>query len=314
MQRAEFEAHLERSVTSVDLAAPLSDMIAYHFGYGAHAPARQGKRLRPSMLVQIACEGGGSEDRALDAAVAIEILHNYSLVHDDIEDRDELRRGRKTLWSIYGVAQAINAGDAMCALSFLTLARASEHHSADRVTDMIRILHGAHLTMCEGQALDISFETAPSVDVQTYCRMIAGKTAALFGAACELGALCAGADAVAAAQCRDAGIAFGMAFQIRDDVQGIWGDATATGKTAAHDVARRKWTFPVVWALGSASSVARSTIATAYARGGAIEPEEVLRVVAALGELGAREAADRAAAEHLRVIERLAQTGVLAFI
>ncbi len=299
---------------SADLAAPLGDMIAYHFGYGEHGPARHGKRLRPTMLGRIARDRGTSEANTLDAAVAIEVLHNYSLVHDDIEDRDELRHGRKTLWSIYGVPQAINAGDAMCALSFLTIANAEAHHPADRVTEMVRVLHRAHLTMCEGQALDISFETARSVDVQSYCRMIAGKTAALFGAACELGALCAGADAAAAAQCREAGIAFGMTFQIRDDILGIWGDAAATGKTAANDVARRKWTFPVVWALSGAPSAARTAVADAYARGSTIEPAEVLRVVAALGELGAREAADRAAAEHLTVIERSAQSGVLAFI
>lgn len=310
----DFEAHLEACVTSADLAAPLGDMLAYHFGYGAHGPARRGKRLRPAMLARVAREHGAAEEDALDAAAAIEILHNYSLVHDDIEDRDELRHGRKTLWSLYGVPQAINAGDAMCALSFLTLARAQARHSADRVTDMIRVLHRAHLNMCEGQALDIAFETAPSVDVRSYCRMIAGKTAALFGAACELGALCGGADAPSAAQCREAGIAFGMAFQIRDDIAGIWGDAAATGKTAANDVARRKWTFPIVWALGEAPSAARTAVADAYARGSAIEPAEVPRVVAALGELGAREAAGRAAAEHLKVIERSAQTGVLAFI
>ena len=314
MQRSEFEAHLQACVVSENLAPPLGEMIAYHFGYGGHEPARQGKRLRPNILVSIASERGDALDRSLDAAAAIEILHNYSLVHDDIEDRDELRRGRKTLWSVYGVAQAINAGDAMCALSFLTLARAGAYHPANRVTEMIRVLHRAHLTMCEGQALDIAFETAARVDLESYCRMIGGKTAALFGAACELGALCAGSDAVAAAQCREAGIAFGMAFQIRDDVQGIWGDAAATGKTAANDVARRKWTFPVVWALGEPASAARSAVVDAYARGGAIEAGEVLRVVAALGELGAREAADSAAAEHLKVIERSSQTGVLAFI
>lgn len=310
----EFEAHLEACVTSADLPAPLGAMIDYHFGYGAHGPARRGKRLRPTMLARVAHDRGAAQEDALDAAAAIEILHNYSLVHDDIEDRDELRHGRKTLWSTYGVPQAINAGDAMCALSFLTLARAQTRHPAERVTEMIRVLHGAHLTMCAGQSLDIAFEIAPSVDVQSYCRMIAGKTAALFGAACELGALCSGADAASATQCREAGIAFGMAFQIRDDIQGIWGDASATGKTAANDVARRKWTFPVVWALGGAQSAARAAVADAYARGNAIEPAEVARVVAALGELGAREAADRAAAEHLKVIERSAQTGVLAFI
>src|SRR5581483_5846742 len=147
-------------------------MLAYHFGYGPFGPARKGKRLRPNLVIDTAEAEGSSIEGALDAAAAIEILHNYSLVHDDIEDQDELRHGRQTLWVKYGIAQAVNAGDAMCALSFLTLARAQHIHPPDRVLRMIEALHGAHLTMCDGQALDLQFEAALHVEMSEYERMI----------------------------------------------------------------------------------------------------------------------------------------------
>lgn len=270
------------------------EMLAYHFGYGPFGPARKGKRLRPNLVIDTAEAEGSSIEGALDAAAAIEILHNYSLVHDDIEDQDELRHGRQTLWVKYGIAQAVNAGDAMCALSFLTLARAQHIHPPDRVLRMIEALHGAHLTMCDGQALDLQFEAALHVEMSEYERMIACKTSALFGAACELGALCAGCTDAMVVRHREQGLAYGRAFQIRDDVLGIWGTSTATGKIAGTDIGRRKWTFPIVWALSQPASAARSVIAGAYASGKAISPEEIQRVVAALDELGAREAAERA--------------------
>jgi len=276
------------------------EMLAYHFGYGAFGPARKGKRLRPSLLIETAEAEGAALEDALDAAAAIEILHNYSLVHDDIEDQDELRHGRQTLWVKYGIAQAVNAGDAMCALSFLTLAHAQQHHQPGRVLRMIEILHDAHLTMCNGQALDLQFEAASSVEMAEYERMIACKTSALFGAACELGALCvdahgAGVDNATIARHRERGLAYGRAFQIRDDVLGIWGVSNATGKVAGTDIVRRKWTFPIVWALSRPASAARSVIADAYASGKAIAQEEAQRVIAALDELGARAASERAA-------------------
>ncbi len=289
-------------------------MLFYHFGYGPHGPSRRGKRLRPRLLMIVAQALGASIEEALDAAAALEMLHNYSLVHDDIEDRDELRHGRRTLWSVYGVAQAINAGDALCAVSFLTLACAVRHHPADRVLAMVDALHAAHRIMCDGQSLDIAFETAAQVDLDTYERMIACKTAALFEAACALGAYCGGADAAAIAAYRSLGRAFGMAFQIRDDVLGIWADQDATGKIAGNDIARRKWTFPVVWALAQPQSRPHDVVREAYAGGAPLQPGEVARVVAALDQLGAREAAGRAIAEHVGVLEAHSGAQVREFL
>lgn len=287
-------------------------MLAYHFGYGEHRDVRRGKRLRPRLLLEVVEAEGAPFDGAYDAAAAIEVLHNYSLVHDDIEDHDRLRHGRETLWARYGVPQAINAGDAMCALAFLALTRAQGVSSAERRLDLVDVLHDAHAEMCDGQSLDLSFESETFVLLHAYERMIAGKTSALFGAACEMGAICAGASVQTRAQYRDVGRAFGMAFQIQDDVLGIWGTTEATGKVAANDLVRRKWTFPVAWALSvpDASPAQRFKIANAYVRGEALEPAHVASVIEALDSMGAREAAQREVAKHLAVIESRARGGL----
>lgn len=293
-------------------------MLSYHFGYGSHGPARRGKRLRPRLLLHVAEAEGGALENALDAAAAIEILHNYSLVHDDIEDGDELRHGRRTLWAVYGIPQALNAGDALCAVSFLVLMKATERHADDRVLRMVRALQEAHATMCDGQSLDLAFERATHVDLDQYRRMIGAKTAALFGASSELGALCAPCDEERALRYRELGRAYGMAFQIRDDVLGIWGTVDSTGKVTGNDIARRKWTFPVVWALSRPPSPARERIAQAYALAardpGATQEQSVTAVIGALEELGAREAANAAIAEHLAVVERHPVASVRDFL
>jgi geranylgeranyl diphosphate synthase, type I len=299
-----FEAHLRDCVRDYEGSPAIGDMLAYHFGYGSHGPARKGKRLRPQVLIRICESEGAPLDRALDAAAAVELLHNYSLVHDDIEDRDEFRHGRRTLWSVYGIAQAINTGDAMCALSFLTLTHAKSHLGPVRALDVIERLHRAHHIMCDGQSLDLQFESATHVEFADYNTMIACKTAALFEAACALGACCAAVEEPVVRSYAELGRAYGMAFQVRDDMLGIWATADATGKAVANDVVRRKWSFPIVWALAQPPSPAREAIAAAYRLRRPLESPEVERVVAALQEVGAREAAARAVAEPMAVVER----------
>ena len=253
--------------------------------------------------MRVAISEGAPVEHALEAAVAVEIFHNYSLVHDDIEDRDELRHGRPTLWSAYGVARAINAGDAMCALSFLSLEQAAAHLDARRVLQMLALLHEAHAVMCEGQSLDLYFESEGSVALPDYYRMIECKTAQLFDASCRLGAHAAGCDEAAIRGYGALGRAYGMAFQIRDDVAGIWSSVDETGKTVASDIARRKWTFPVVWAIAQPPSSARTFVADAYASGDSLDAAAIERIVNALDTLGARQAATEAAGEHLAVLE-----------
>ncbi len=298
-----FETALEERITGYRGSKEISDSLLRHFGYAPYGPARRGKRLRPQMVMRVATTQGAPLAHALDAAVAVEIFHNYSLVHDDIEDRDELRHGRPTLWSAYGVAHAINAGDAMCALSFLSLEHAAAYLDALRVLRMLALLHEAHAVMCEGQSLDLYFESEGFVDLPDYYRMIDCKTAQLFDASCRLGAHAAGCDETTIAGYGAVGRAYGMAFQIRDDVAGIWSSVDETGKTVASDIARRKWTFPVVWAIAQSPSAARTVVADAYARGDSLDAAMVERIVGALDSLGARQAATEAAAQHLAVVE-----------
>lgn len=300
-----FEERLKELVISYDGASPIYAMIRYHFGYG-DASVRRGKRLRAHLLLRVVEEEGSPLDAGLDAAVAIEILHNYSLVHDDIEDRDDVRHGRPTVWSKYGIPHGVNVGDSMCAMSYLAMLENRYRHPAGRIALMTRKLHEANLNMCGGQGLDISFESAANVTMAQYLEMVEGKTAALFSAACELGALSAGVEPERAERYGELGRAYGIAFQIRDDVLGTWGSPEQTGKPSGADIAHRKWSFPVVWAVSGAASAARSAIAERYGHGSALDDGEVREVIEALDALQARAAADAACADHLATADRIA--------
>jgi geranylgeranyl diphosphate synthase, type I len=292
-------------------------MIRYHFGYDDASGARCGKRLRPRLLLQVAQAEGGCIEDALDAGVAIELLHNYSLIHDDIEDGDALRHGRDTVWSRFGVPHGINAGDAMCGMAYLALLHNEAGLPPERLVAMLRVLHEANLKMCEGQGLDMHFERLPSVSQTRYFEMIAGKTGALFAASCELGALAAGAGQARVAAWAALGRAYGRAFQIRDDVLGIWGTSEVTGKPSGADVVRRKWSFPLAWALEQRPSPDRDVVERAYAPTLRLKQNEVLEVVAALERLGAREAADHAhdlALDDARRIAAQAQIDGAGFV
>ncbi|HEX3551379.1 MAG TPA: polyprenyl synthetase family protein [Candidatus Elarobacter sp.] len=298
------EAALERAVTRFDDASPVSAQIKYHFGFGDEA--RRGKRLRSRLVLEVAREEGLEADEALAPACAVEIIHEFSLIHDDIEDGDRLRRGRETLWARFGAPHGINSGDALCSIAYLTLLDDAAGPPA-RTLAMNRVLLAAHLAMCGGQGRDIAFETEPRVTMEDYREMIGGKTAALFSAACELGALAAGCDAARARAYARLGCAYGIAFQIEDDVLGTWGDTATTGKPAGADLAKRKWTFPVVWALSGPPSEARSEIASAYAHGAALSAGDVARTVDALDRLGARDAAQLAARTELAEADAVAE-------
>ena len=310
---AAFSARFERALDAAVMDglsdagdSPIADHVRWHFGIGCEHAGRRGKRLRPRLLMQVARDEGGTIEDAFDAALAVELLHNYSLVHDDIEDGDELRHGRETVWARFGLAQGINAGDSMCALSYLTLLRNNNGAPVERVAAMTRVLHAANLAMCAGQAFDIGFESAPFVTMDAYLAMIDGKTAALFGAACTLGALSAGAGAARAHAYGELGRAYGRAFQIRDDVFGTWGSREETGKTRSADIARRKWTHPIVWALAGPTSDAREVIAAAYARAIPLAAADVAAIIAALNVLDARTASEAAWRREVAQAERLA--------
>jgi len=299
--------------------APVAEQIRWHFGFG-HPDGRRGKRLRPRLMLQIALDEGGTFEGVLDAALAVECLHNYSLLHDDIEDRDEVRHGRQAVWARFGLAHGINAGDSMCAVSYLALLRNSGALPPDRLNHMLRVLHEANFAMCVGQSYDLEFEAARHVTMDAYLAMIEGKTATLFGAACELAALSAGAGRDRAAAYGELGRVYGRAFQIADDVHGTWASTQETGKAQCSDIVRRKWTFPIVWALAGPPSDARAVIASRYRRAAPLAQPDVDAVMTALDALGARRAAEAAccayACEAAALTERadLDRNAVLAAV
>jgi geranylgeranyl diphosphate synthase type I len=230
-------------------------MMRYHMGWVNQQfkpdPSPSGKRLRP-MLCLLACsEVGGDPSQALPAAASLEILHNFSLVHDDIEDGDEVRRHRHTVWKVWGAPQAINAGDGMFALAFAAMQRLNERGVAPTVSlAALRIFTQMCLDLTEGQHLDMGFEQRQRVTVDEYMRMIQGKTAALVGASVAIGALVGGANTSQSNALQRFGQAIGLAFQIQDDILGIWGDPAVTGKAAGNDILRRKKSLPILYALG----------------------------------------------------------------
>jgi len=232
----------------------LYGMLHYHLGWvdaefnPVHMDA--GKRLRPVFLL-LACEAQGGEWRqALPAAAAVEMLHNFSLIHDDIEDRDALRRGRTTLWKLWGEAQAINAGDTLFSLAHRALIRLRETDlSAERVLLIQQRFTDTTIELTEGQCRDIAFETTDQVDETTYLQMVSGKTAALASFACEAGALIAGAPNERVQALSEFGYNLGMSFQMQDDLLGLWGDPARTGKPVGADLRQRKKTLPILHGL-----------------------------------------------------------------
>jgi len=223
-------------------------MAAYHMGWvdrdGRPTTSDAGKFVRSGLCVW-ACEAcGGKIESALPAAAAIEWMHNFTLIHDDIQDGDRARRSRETVWSIWGSAQGINAGDALHALAFQAVA-AGDVQSA-RQLPAVRALAKAALEVIEGQCLDLNLEGRADAPPRTYLRMVQAKTGALLGASLEIGAIVAGAPDEVTRRFRLAGRRLGMAFQMRDDWLGMWGDPALTGKSASGDVSRAKATYPVV--------------------------------------------------------------------
>jgi geranylgeranyl diphosphate synthase type I len=225
--------------------------LRYQLGWadehGNPDDARRGKGIRPLLCLTATSAVGGQWAQAVDVAAAIELTHEFSLVHDDIEDRDELRRGRPTLWTLVGDAVAINAGDALFALARSLLS--SAELPAPIVVRLSRRYDEACLLLSEGQHMDLAFEQTARISVADYVDMVSRKTGALLSAAASMGALCGGADDGVASRFADYGSALGIAFQMADDVLGLWGDSQRTGKPVGRDLERRKKTYPIVRAL-----------------------------------------------------------------
>jgi geranylgeranyl diphosphate synthase type I len=310
-----------RAVLAAEEAAVAAHygMMHYHMGWvNAHFEPEtlpSGKRLRPLLCLMACAEVGGDPAQAVPAAAAVEILHNFSLVHDDIEDGDETRRHRPTVWKLWGVPQAINAGDAMFALSFAAMQRLAERGVPAATTlAALRTFTDMCVALTEGQHLDMSFETRTAVTVDEYLRMIQGKTAALIGASVAIGGLVGGANPGRGDALRRFGQSIGLAFQIQDDMLGIWGDPAVTGKAAGNDILRRKKSLPLLHALNDPAAGAALSVLLAKPELGAADLPAALELLAAAGskayatELMERYYAAGLAALHDALGERAAQS------
>ena len=261
-------------------------MMHYHMGW-VDADMQPiaiyaGKQIRPLMCMLACAAAGGNWRQAVPAAAAVEILHNFSLVHDDIEDDSPTRRSRETVWKLWGVPQAINTGDAMFAISHLAMNRLIERGvPADIVVQALRRFDETCVRLTQGQHADMDFETRDHVTTDEYIDMIMGKTAVLVSLSMELGALIAGADASTVQNYAQFGLDLGLAFQVIDDILGIWGDEEKIGKSASTDITTKKKTLPVLYGLEQSQNL-RNLYATAKSNDAFVE-----QVVALLEENGA---------------------------
>ncbi len=289
---AALEAELREIIVSPD---PCYDayygMFRYHLGWTdqhfAEIAADAGKRIRP-LVCLVACEAlGGDWHRALPVAAAIELVHNFSLIHDDIEDNSDTRRGRAAVWKVWGLPQGLNAGDGMFVLSRLALGRMGQRGlTIQKWAAVSSEFDSATLALCRGQFLDLSFESRFDVSVDEYLQMIRGKTAALISAAARFGAILATDDNKLISTLARFGENIGMAFQITDDILGIWGDPEITGKSAAADILSKKKSLPII--IGLNHRGISEELWTIYSQP-KVKQSNVARVLALLDEIRARE-------------------------
>lgn len=293
--RARFAAAVDQEIcqwiTMSNSPPRFAGMMQYQLGYvdeHFHPSTGGGKRFRPLLCLVTTEAAGGSWRAALPVAAAIELLHNFSLIHDDIEDHDSTRHHRPTVWKVWGEAQAVNAGDGLFALANRALLGVE---TIPQVTlALARSFEAMCLALTEGQFLDMSFEGRQDVSADEYVRMISLKTGALIAFSTWSGGMVGGADDATCQALRDFGAQMGKAFQIHDDLMGIWGPRTVTGKEAAKDLVNRKKTLPLLLAQEHADDAQRAMLREFLAG----ESDDVGAVLGVLDATGAqRQARER---------------------
>jgi geranylgeranyl diphosphate synthase type I len=297
---ARYAASLDQTMRTVVDSAPDSrdflTLLRYPLGWvnadGQPYAGGTGKRIRPLLVLLCAEAAGGRWQDALPAAAAVEILHNFSLVHDDIQDASPLRHNRPTVWTVWGAPSAINIGDALFALAYRALEGLSQTGLPPELTIAAwRILNHTNLELTRGQHLDMGFEHRMDVTVEEYLSMIEGKSAALLAASAQLGALAGSRSMETAGHFASFGLHLGIAFQIRDDILGIWGDPAVTGKSAATDLLSRKKSLPVLFALERSPALRRLYARKHFGKREVDAALELLDQTGARAEVEAREAA-----------------------
>ncbi|MER7759390.1 family 2 encapsulin nanocompartment cargo protein polyprenyl transferase [Streptomyces sp. NPDC097619] len=301
--REAVDPELRRAVQG--LPGGLRRVAMYHFGWedadGTPSGGHAGKAIRPALVLTGTRALGGRPETAVRAAAAVELAHNFTLLHDDVIDEDVRRRGRPTAWTVFGVPDAVIAGDAMQALALRLLAE-DPHPAAARAGSR---LAACMIELCAGQQADCAFERRSEVTLDECLAMAMAKTGALLGCACALGGLYGGADEEAADALDAFGREAGLAFQLIDDLLGIWGDPEHTGKPAGADLLARKKSLPVVAALTSGTP-AGAELAALYA--GPMTAEDVRRAADAVEEAGGRDWAQVHAADRMaRAVQQLSR-------
>ncbi|PBC71496.1 geranylgeranyl diphosphate synthase type I [Streptomyces sp. TLI_235] len=277
--------------TVARLAAPMDTVGAYHFGWidrdGKTAAGDGGKAVRPALALLSAEAAGASAEVGVPGGVSVELVHNFSLLHDDLMDGDETRRHRATAWTVFGPAQAILVGDALATLGTEVLldAAVTGGATAADAARAVRLITTATRKLIDGQAMDVAFEQRDVVTVEECLEMEGGKTGALLAASAAIGAVLAGADDRVSDALQRYGHHLGLAFQAVDDLLGIWGATEVTGKPHWGDLRQRKKSLPVCAALaegGAASRKLADQLADPQGRGE--ESEQLLAARAALIE------------------------------
>jgi len=283
----------------------------YHFGWtgadGSPSSAGAGKGLRPALAVLSAEAVGAPGETAVPGAVATELVHNFSLVHDDIIDGDTMRRHRSTVWSAFGVEDAIISGDALHNLAYQVLL---DDPTPERVSATTRLV-AATAAMIAGQAADMAFDDMTGIDLEACLAMEADKTGALLGYSASVGAVLAGAAENQVDALEAYGRELGLAFQAVDDVLGIWGDPAVTGKAAGNDLRERKKSMPVAIVL-SGHDEAAERLSAIYDLEGDLSDADVALATAVIEAAGGRDRTVAEARLHLdAALDSVADVGLV---
>jgi len=300
----EIEKELQVQVAKLDKleTKPFYEMLTYHLGWTGEGagPKAEGKRIRPllvllttsSLIGDVVEKNSVNWLHAVSAAASIELIHNFSLIHDDVQDNSDKRRGRPTVWAKWGVPMAINAGDALFVLANQSMLDLAKYYPADIVTKAATILNNNCLELTSGQYMDLAYEERNDLIIEDYWPMIGGKTSSLLSACTHIGALLGYAQDSIQESFRLFGYHLGLAFQVQDDILGIWGDESATGKSVASDLVEGKNSLPVLYGLEQNHEFA------ARWRSGPVFTEDVKEVAAMLTNEGAKEYAEKMSKEQ----------------
>lgn len=280
---------------------PLYDMVRYHLGWtdekGKPVSADTGKMLRPTLCL-LACESVcGNFHKALPAAASLELIHNFSLIHDDIQDNDTHRRHRPTVWKIWGRAQAINAGTATRIIAGQIISEQYNIYTPDLILELLSLFDDTTLRLIEGQYMDNSFESREHINTDDYLRMIRNKTAVLMACSLKAGSLIGMYDMNIADAFYRIGLAMGMAFQVRDDILGIWAPSDKTGKAAANDIMQKKKSLPITFILNNAPESLKTKFMEIY-RKPELNDADIYSVLGILNDIRARDYAESLIQEY----------------